>query len=155
MGFLFPSKKFNIESSRSLVDLRTDLMSSVQDKWISGSEPGVFIGKVEDNSFSIYPHPYGRNSFVPNIKGEFRETDSGCVTSIKMSLWSPILLFEILGYISLAPMMLISLLPAINDGDFTFFLFTILFFVLSQALTRVAFYFPARSSERRLRKILS
>ena len=123
--------------------------------FICGTEPGTFIGKVEEGSFSIYPHPRGRNYFAPTITGEFTETAAGCVTTVKMSLSPIIKLFEMICCIELIPLLFISLLYAVAEGNVIFLSFTVLFIALSQALVRLSFYFPAKAAEKRLRRILS
>ena len=155
MGILLPNKRFTVESSKCPMEIRACLKAMTQEKKSCGTEPGTFIGKVEEGGFCIYPHPRGRNSFAPYITGAFTETDTGCVTSVKISLSPIIKIFEIICYAELFPLLLISLLFAISRGEFIFLSFIVLFIALSQALTRVAFYFPARRSERRLRAILS
>ena len=154
MGIILPSKKFTIESSKPLHEVRARLKAMTQDK-SCGTEPGTFIGKVEEGSFSIYPQPRGRNSFAPTITGEFTETAAGCVTNVKMSIHPIIKIFEIICYAELIPLLLVSLLFAIAEGNVMFLSFIVLFIALSQALVRLSFYFPARSAERRLRAILS
>ena len=155
MGIILPSKKFTIESSKPLGEVRAQLKAMTQESKGFGTEPGTFIGKVEEGSFSIYPQPRGRNSFAPTITGEFTETAAGCVTTVKMSLSPIIKLFEMICCIELIPLLFISLLYAVAEGNVIFLSITVLFIALSQALVRLSFYFPARSAERRLRAILS
>jgi hypothetical protein len=115
----------------------------------------VFTGQVNDSSFRIRRViNYGKNSFIPDIKGEITETPSGSDINITFRLHSFTLVFIIIWLTLCMLAGVVTIYNAAVTGNYTPAVFIPFgMFVFAGALVSLSFNYEYKTARQELERI--
>ena len=121
------------------------------------AEP-LFTGKLPygGRTFDIQPICHGRNSWLPFLKGEVRETAEGSVVTVRARCWWFTRIFMLVWFGTLAFMTDNLLAQCLRYGfprSLTAMLTTLPFWAFSFLLSHFAFWFPENEARAALCRI--
>ena len=158
--FLLPYEKFEIEASLSLEQSRQRLASIIGRKpsfaesfkyMFRKSGTDQFMGEVTQEGFKIRRIIYYRNSFLPQITGQFLPSPRGTKVQVTMTLHPVVLVFMAIWFAAVGFALVASAPIGLKDPLQPIFLIQASMFLFGFIMVQSGFLFEARKA----RKIIS
>ncbi|MGF1522105.1 MAG: hypothetical protein ACFBSF_07285 [Leptolyngbyaceae cyanobacterium] len=156
---LLPRDRFSIQTYQPLSAVITTLKSHIEAprvRWGFSHDHPPYMGKLSDSGFEIRRIIHYRNSFLPQIQGQFETTPQGTIVHVTMGLHPLIMAFMLtwasIWYTAAVP---ITVLGAL-DGDVPLEM-AFLFLGAPLGMCLIfwsAFWYEAKRSRRDLAQIL-
>ena len=159
---IIPSDKIEILTTLSNQEVRKILAENIRPKkrlrigFNKSKEKELFEGNIEQNRFKIQRIITGRNSFLPQIKGQIQSNINGTKLVADLKVHTSVIVFMIfwLSFVGLA--FILGIVGVINQGTNPLFLIVPLIMIaFGIGLTNYGFNSQKEKSINDLKKILS
>ena len=156
MIHLWPYLEEQIDSGKTLRDIRMILQSVTDSRKIAFSVNNEFFGQVYPLGFRITPRLNYRNSFVPLVTGKMTEKEGGTTVEITLQMHILTRVFLTVWNGIACIIFLCTILALFAGGLEQIFIFivSICLLILGQVFPRCGFYGPAKKALERLKELL-
>lgn len=155
---LLPTNQYEVHTGLSK-DETYRRLRDVTDRGRAGirTSKKYFRGEVNETGFSLMPLPISymtRNSFVPVMKGNYREEEKGVVLSIHTIL-TPTVRFMFVAWLAICVCMFISAIYLLctTGSSVELLLLSVLFGLFGFAMAHIGFYMSDRHARNKLLQI--
>ncbi|WP_445714639.1 hypothetical protein [Flavobacterium sp.] len=156
-----PYKKYTFHSTLSREEVIQTLKNSIDfemsygfaNNTIKYSKP--YVGMVYGNLFEIRRVIDYKNAFLPKVKGEIIENETGVIVNVEIKLMGFIYAFLILWFgFCLFSVFIISILAMVNKAKISTIFFPLFMLLIGSTIAYSAFESEAESTKSDLDKIL-
>lgn len=154
-----PLRQFEIATTASFIEVQRRVAAIVRPRrsfiehFKRSSSSAPFEGGVEQGTFRMSRVIRGRNSFLPQIRGEIRPSEIGSVVQVRMTL-HPLAAIFLLAIVAAVASSVLSLAQS-GDASVSEVLAPTLMLVFTGVLVAACFYPEARKAERLIREAIT
>lgn len=156
MIHLWPYLEEQIDSGKTLRDIRMILQSVTDSRKIAFSVNNEFFGQVYPLGFRITPRLNYRNSFVPVLTGKMTEKEEGTTVEIILQIHILTRIFLTVWNGIACIIFLCAILALFTGGpeQISIMIVSVGLLLFGQVFPRCGFYGPAKKALERLKELL-